>query len=240
MLAGALAHAKLGYAAERLAVGEQVRFEGRMWRISGRFVSGGSALESELWCPLSDLQQALKRQDLSLVALMLAPDSSAVDVAIFCKERVDLELQAVSEPDYYALLQKHYRPVRMLAWLVVLLVAGAGVFTGINTMYGAVIGRAQELAALQAIGFRRRAIVLSLLQEAALLAAAGSLIAALVALLFVHNMAVRFTMGAFALRIDSTTILIGCGIGLLIGVVGAIPPAIRALRLEVAESLKAL
>ena len=144
VLAGALAHAKLGYAAERLAVGQHVRFEGRTWRISGRFVSGGSALESELWCPLPDLQQALKRQDLSLVALMLAPGSSAADVAIFCKERVDLELQAVSEPDYYALLQKHYRPVRMLAWLVVLLVAGAGVFAGINTMYGAVVGRARN------------------------------------------------------------------------------------------------
>jgi ABC-type lipoprotein release transport system permease subunit len=240
VLAGALAHTKLGYAAERLAVGRNVRFEGRTWRVSGRFVSGGSALESELWCPLPDLQQALKRQDLSLVALMLAPGSSAADVAIFCKERVDLELQAVGEPEYYALLQKHYRPVRMLAWLIVLLVAGAGAFAGINTMYGAVVGRVRELAALQAMGFRRRAIVLSLIQEASLLAAAGSLIAGLVALLLVNGMAVRFTMSAFALRIDGATILVGCGIGLFIGIVGAIPPAIRALQLPVAESLKAL
>jgi ABC-type antimicrobial peptide transport system permease subunit len=240
VLAGTLAHAKLGYAAEQLAVGRQLRFEGRTWRISGRFSSGGSALESELWCPLADLQQALKRQDLSLIALMLAPGSSATDVAIFCKERVDLELQAVAEPEYYALLQKHYRPVRMLAWLVVLLVAGAGVFAGVNTMYGAVVGRIRELAALQAIGFRRRAIVLSLIQEAALLAAAGSLIAGVVALVVINGMAVRFTMGAFALRIDSTAILIGCGTGVFIGVVGAIPPAIRAMRLSVAESLKAL
>ncbi|MBM4092322.1 MAG: ABC transporter permease [Planctomycetes bacterium] len=240
VLAGALAHTKLGYAAERLAVGRNVRFEGRTWRVSGRFVSGGSALESELWCPLTDLQPALKRQDLSLVALMLAPGSSAADVTIFCKERVDLELQAVGEPAYYALLQKHYRPVRMLAWLIVLLVAGAGAFAGINTMYGAVVGRARELAALQAMGFRRRAIVLSLIQEASLLAAAGSLIAGLVALLLVNGMAVRFTMSAFPLRIDGATILVGCGIGLFIGIVGAIPPAIRAMQLPVAESLKAL
>lgn len=240
VLAGSLAHAKLGYSMEQLAVGQEVRFEGRKWRISGRFVSGGSALESEIWCPLPGLQQALKRQDLSLVALMLAPGSSAADVAIFCKERVDLELQAVGEREYYALLQKHYRPVRMLAWLVVLLVAGAGVFVGINTMYGAVVGRVRELATLQAMGFRRRAIVLSLMQEAALLAAAGSLMAGLVALFVINGMAVRFTMGAFALRIDSTAILVGCGIGLFIGIAGAIPPAIRALRLPVAESLKAL
>ena len=61
------------------------------------------------------------------------------------------------------------------------LVAGAGVFAGLNTMYGAVVGRVKELATLQALGFRRRSIALSLIQEALLLAAAGSLIAAVLA-----------------------------------------------------------
>jgi ABC-type antimicrobial peptide transport system permease subunit len=151
-----------------------------------------------------------------------------------------LELAAFAETDYYAALQKHYRPVRMLAWLVVILVAGAGVFAGANTMYGAVVGRVRELAALQAIGFRRRAILLSLVQEATLLAAAACLLAGLLATTFINGMAVRFTMGAFALRIDSTAVIVGCGIGLMIGTVGAIPPAVRAMRLSVSESLKAV
>jgi ABC-type antimicrobial peptide transport system permease subunit len=47
-------------------------------------------------------------------------------------------------------------------------------------------------------------------------------------------------MGAFTLRIDSLAILIGCGVGLLLGVVGALPPAFKALRMEVATSLKAI
>jgi hypothetical protein len=46
-------------------------------------------------------------------------------------------------------------------------------------------------------------------------------------------------MGAFSLRIDEVAVLIGCGIGLLMGVVGAIPPAIRALRMPVVDGLKA-
>src|SRR5690606_32895083 len=146
----------------------QVQFEGRRWTVSGRFTAGGSALDSELWCPLPDFQQALKRQDLSLVALLLEPGASAAEVDLFCKERVDLELQAVSETDFYASLQKHYRPVRMMAWLIVVLVAGAGVFAGLNMMYGAVAGRIREVATLQAVGYRRRAILLSLIQEGAL------------------------------------------------------------------------
>jgi putative ABC transport system permease protein len=240
VVAGRLAATKLGSSADRLAIGRTVSFEGRPWRVSGRFAAPGSALESELWCPLEDLQQAMRRQDLSIVALTLAPGASFGDVDEFCKERLDLELQTTSETEYYAALQRHYRPVRLLGWLVVLLLAGAGVFTGLNTMYGAVIGRVRELATLQTIGFGRWALALSLVQEGALLAAGGSLLAAWLALLLVNGAAVRFTMGAFTLRIDAAAVAIGCGTGLLLGVVGAVPPALRAMRLPVAEALKAV
>ena len=128
----------------------------------------------------------------------------------------------------------------MVAWLVVLLVAGAGVFAGLNTMYGAVVGRVRELAMLQTLGYSRRAIVVSIVQEGTLLAAAGSLLAAAAALLLVHGAAVRFTMGAFALRLDGGVLATGLVTGLLIGVIGSLPPAWRALRMPVVEGLKAI
>jgi ABC-type lipoprotein release transport system permease subunit len=240
VLVGRLAAAKLGYRTDDLAIGNSVTMEGRSWRISGHFAAGGSAFESELWCRLPDFQQATKRQDLSLVALLLDPGTKASQAQIFCKQRTDLELQAMAETAYYAVLTKHYGPVRMLAWLVVFLVAGAGVFAGLNLMYGAVTGRTRELATLQAIGFRRRAILLSLVQEGALLAATGSLIAAALAIVFLNNAAVRFTMGAFTLRVDAIALLVGCGTGLAVGVIGALPPALKALRANVVDSLKAV
>ncbi|MCR9117720.1 MAG: ABC transporter permease, partial [bacterium] len=217
-----------------------VTFDGRQWRVAGLFSAGGSAFESELWCPLEEMQIALKRQDLSLVAMKMSAGSSLSDVEMFCSERLDLELKAVPEAAYYASLQQHYKPVRMLGWVVVGLIAGAGVFAGLNTMYGAVVGRIKELSSLQAMGFRRRAITLSLIQEAALLAVCGSLIASVLAFAFVNGTAVRFTMGAFTLKVDSVAVMIGCGVGLLLGVVGAIPPAIKAMRLPIAEGIKAV
>jgi ABC-type lipoprotein release transport system permease subunit len=239
VMVGKLVAAKLGCDPSGLAVGESIVFENRTWKISGRFTAGGSAVESEIWCRLPDLQQSAKRQDLSMVAMLMAPDASAAEAALFCKERTDLELLSMVETDYYQALQRHYQPVRLLAWVVVLLVAGAGVFAGLNMMYGAVAGRVREIAMLQVVGYRRRAIVVSLVQEGALLAAAGSLLAGLFALTLLNGIAVRFTMGAFTLRIDSVSLLVGCAVGLLLGVVGAIPPAVKALRLPVAESLKA-
>lgn len=240
VIVGRLAAAKLGSDDASLTVGKSIEFEGRPWRISGRFAAGGAAYESEIWCRLSDFQTVTKRQDISLVAMLLSPSSSPAEVELFCKERTDLELRAMRETDYYATLQQHYKPVRLLAWLVVLLVSGAGIFAGLNMMYGAVAGRVREIATLQAIGYRRRAILFSLVQEGVLLASAGSLFSGVVALTLLNGMAVRFTMGAFTLRIDGVAILIGCGVGLLLGVVGALPPALKALRAEVAASLKAV
>ncbi len=240
VIVGRLVAAKIGSDEALLSVGKSLEFEGRQWRISGRFAAGGAAYESEIWCRLSDFQTVSKRQDISLVALLLSPGSSPAEVELFCKERTDLELRAMRETDYYATLQQHYKPVRLLAWLVVLLVSGAGVFAGLNMMYGAVAGRVREIATLQAIGYRRRAILLSLIQEGVLLASAGSLFSGVVAVTLLNGMAVRITMGAFTLRIDGVAILIGCGVGLLLGVVGALPPALKSLRAEVAASLKAV
>jgi putative ABC transport system permease protein len=240
VLVGRLAPVKLGRPAQDLAVGKTVKFEGRNWVISGVFSAGGSAFESELWCLVDDLQQAMRRQDLSLISVSLENESALRDLQEFCKERLDLEWQATPETAYYASLNRHYGPVRNVAWLIVLLVSGAGVFAGMNTMFGAVVGRVRELAMLQTLGFSRRAIALSVIQEGFLLSAAGSIAAAAVAIVLLNGVAVRFTMSAFSLRVDGVATLVGLCVGMLTGIVGSIPPAWRVLRLPVVDALKAV
>lgn len=240
VIVGQLVASKLGCSVDFLKIGNEIEFENQRWRISGIFAAGGASFESEIWCLLPDLQHALKRQDLSLVALLLKPGFDPAEVNLFCKQRTDLELQSIGETEYYASLQKHYKPMRILAWFVVLLVSGAGVFAGLNVMYGAVAGRVRELATLQAIGYRRRAILVSLMQEGMLLSATGSLIAAAIAIPAINGLAVRFTMGAFVLRIDFFALMLGSGVGLLLGILGAIPPAAKVLRGPVSQSLKAI
>lgn len=240
ILVGRLAATKLGAEDSQLAIGQLVWLEGHQWRVSGHFSAAGSVFESELWCPLLDLQTAMQRQDLSLVALRLNSPSDFKFLDLFCQERNTLEIRAIQEPQYYQSLNRDYRPVRILAWVVVLLVSGAGVFAGLNTMYAAVLGRVRELATLQTLGFMRIAIVISLVQEGLLIAMTSSLFASLIALLALRGWAIKFTMGAFQLGIDPTCILIGCATGCLLGLIGSLPPAIRVMRSSIATSLKAI
>ena len=246
VLVGRLVPAKLGLPEADVSVGGTLLIEGRPWRVSGRFAAPGTLLESEIWCPLDDLKAAMKRpNDVSVVAMRFDPKGDPVKqmgyVDYFTRNRrPDLELMGSREADYYASLQKHYGPMRALAWLLVGLVGVAGACGAVNTMYAAVAGRVREFAALQAVGFPRRAIALSLLQESVILAAVATLAATGLALVLVQGAAVRFTMGAFTLQLDRLALLVGCGAGLGLGVFGAIPPAVRAFRLPIADALKAV
>ena len=240
VMVGTLAATKLGVDDSELEVGGRLWFEGREWRVSGVFSAAGAAFESEAWCPLEELHVAMQRQDLSLVALTFGPGGDYAELQLFCSQRKDLELQSILETDYYALLQRDYGPIRWLAWLVVALVAGAGVFAGLNTMYASAMGRVGELAALQTIGFGRGALLLGLIQEGVLLSSSATLLATGIALVALRSASVQFTMGAFDLAIDGPSVLLVCGIGMLLGVLGAVPPAIRALRMPIVEGLKAV
>jgi putative ABC transport system permease protein len=240
VIIGRLAGTKIGSRGDGLAIGNEIEFEGRIWKVAGHFAAAGATYESEIWCRLEDFQLATNRQDLSLVAMLVAEESSLAEVKLFCKERTDLELVAISEEAYFASLRDFYQPVRTVAWTIVGLVAGAGVFAGLNMMYGAVAGRVREFATLRSTGFRRIAIMISLFQEGLLLTAASCLIAGSIATFLMNGLAVKFTMGAFRLEMDGITILIGCAIGFLLGVLGTLPPAIKAMRYPIAAGLKAI
>jgi putative ABC transport system permease protein len=53
-----------------------------------------------------------------------------------------------------------------------------------------------------------------------------------------HGNAVRFSMGVFELQVDALTVFIGLLSGLLLGFIGALPPAFRCLRLPIPVALR--
>lgn len=240
LLVGRLAAAKMGLGDDRLAIGKTLWFDGRVWTISGRFEAPGTVMEAEIWVPLRDLQLAAKRDNLSCVVLTLGGGGELGDVDLFTKQRLDLELVAMPESRYYEKLLTFYQPVKTIVWLTAMMIALGGLFGGLNTMYAAFAARVRELAALQTIGYSRFALVISLVQESLLASAAGALLACVLGLLILDGAAVRISMGAFGLVMDGPVIATGLSAALILGLVGALPPAYRCLRLSIAEALKSM
>lgn len=237
LLAGSLAADKLGLAAERLAVGQSLWFDGREWRVCGRMSARGTVMDAELWTALPDLMAAAKRDTLSCVVATLDTAEFA-DIDAFTKMRTDLELAALTEAEYYASLLRFYGPVRAMIWATAVLAALAGLLGGLNSMYAAFSARGREMAMLQSLGYPRRAIAFSLVQESLLAASIGLLGAAAAGWLLLDGLAVPFSMGVFQLHIGSRVLAAGAACAVATGLLGALPPAWSCLRPPIPEALK--
>ena len=247
LLVGRMVPTVVGVSRDALTIGGKVTFDKREWTIVGTFTAPGTVVEAEVWLPLTDLKAATKRVTDSCLVVTLDPYDEATgegaefaDIAAFTKTRPDLELVAMPEREYYAKLASFFGPIKVVAWVTAGLIAVGGLFGGLNTMYAAFASRIRELGTLQSIGFRRLAIVWSMIQEATLATAAGGLIACLVGVTLLDGLAVKFSMGAFGLVIDERVVGIGLACGLALGVLGALPPAIRCLRPSIPLALKAV
>src|SRR5688572_3334273 len=239
ILVGSLVATKMGVPDSRLSVGQTLVFDDRTWTIAGKFEAPGTVMEAEIWTRLSDLQIAARRDNVSCVVVTMESADGFDDVDTFARQRLDLELVAMRETDYFSNLSAFFRPIQLMVWTTAILIATGGLLGGLNTMYAAFASRVREIGSLQAIGYPRYAIVASLVQESVLATAAGALLAAAVGFVALDGLTVRFSMGVFGLVIDSSVLLLALAAGLFLGVIGALPPAYRCLRLPIAEALKA-
>lgn len=238
IVVGALAATRLGLPDDRLALGNTLRFDDRDWTIVGRFSAPNTVMNAEVWIPLTDLQIATNREATLSCVVVTLDTATFADVDLFAKTRLDLEITAIPESAYYASIAAFYAPIRVMVIVTAALIALGGILGGLNTMYAAFAARVREVGTLQALGFRRSAIVVNLAEESVFAAACGALIATLLGMLLLNGLAVRFSMGAFAITLDAPVMLVGVLAGLLVGLIGAIPPALRCLRLPIAEALK--
>jgi putative ABC transport system permease protein len=231
-----------------LELGQRLRLGGADWTVVGRFDAGGSGFDSEVWCDADLLNPAYQRPagiHQTLVARLRSPDDmEALKKRIAADPR--LRVQAELETEYYQKASQMMTTlIRVLGGLVAVVMGIGAVFAALNTMYSAVAERAREVATLRALGFGAGSVVLSFTAEALLVALAGGLLGCL-AVLPINGLTTStmnfqtFAHLAFAFRITPPLLALGVAFALLMGLVGGVPPAIRAARLPVAAALRDL
>jgi ABC-type antimicrobial peptide transport system permease subunit len=236
VIIGRLAHYVLGE--EKLKLGQQLVFEDQTFNIVGIFEAPGTVMESEVWMDRSDLMSLTQRDSLSCVIARLESEEDFKSADLFAKQRLDLELSAIRESDYYAKVSAFFGPIRAMTWLTAGLIAAGAVFGGFNMLYAAFASRIRELATLQAIGFTRTAVFISLVQESLLATLTGTLCAAFAAVWILEGQTIYFSIGTFSLQMSAGVVLTGLLTGLLLGILGSIPPAIRCLGASLPSSLR--
>ena len=214
-----------------------IEIDDRVHHVTGIIDAPGVAIDGEAWMPIADLLVLTKRQTIS-VAVISLDGADIGDLEVFAARRSDLEIAAIDEVSYYAQLAKFFRPVQVLIGVSALVVALGAMLGGLNALDAAFASRSREIAMLQVLGFSRTAVIFSLVQESLLTGATGALPALVIASLLLDGAGVRFSMGVFSLSVDATCVASGLGAGLLLGLVGSLPPAIRCLRTSIPTALK--
>ncbi len=238
VLVGRLAHTTLGVPPEAVVPGARILFEDAAFTVAGVLEAPGTVMESEVWFDRNDLMMLTQRDSLSCVVVRMESLDGFRDADLFTKQRLDLELVAMRESEYYGKLARFYGPLRGMTWLTAGLIAAGAVFGGLNTLYAAFASRIRELATLQAVGFTRPAILASLVQESLVSALTGTLLAAFVAVAVLEGFTVPFSIGTFSLALPFDVVAIGLLVGIGLGVVGALPPAYRCLKAPLPVALR--
>ncbi len=227
----------------KVNVGQSFHFGPHDYAVVGVFDAGGTGFDSEIWGDEVYIAQSRRRNSYSsvLVRPVDAAAARSIKSAITNDER--LKLMVKSERQYYSEQTTGLAGILVLVGFVTLFMIVGAVLGPMNTMFSAVASRTRELATMRALGFKRRAIVLSVVLESALVSLLGGLMGLLLAFP-VNGISTgttnfkTFSEIAFTFRVDGSIAVTGIVIALVAGVIGGVMPAISAARLPITKALR--
>lgn len=236
LIAGRVAAQRLN-----LQIGSQVSLNGQQFTIVGLLAETGSQDDQLLIAPLASAQQLLGKQGLvSLVEVAaLCHDCPVEDMVNQLRSVLPgVEVQAVQQvvkTRMHALAQ-----FEVFAWGVAVTVIIIGALLVFVTMMGSIRERTREIGVFRAIGYRRSHVLRLVLLEAGVVSAASGVLGYLAG--------VGATLGALPLFADghalwhwNPTLAAGAvAAAIVVGLIAALQPALRASRLEPSEALRAL
>ena len=231
-----------------LDLGASIRIGAGTWRIVGIFDANGSAFDSEIWADATVVNGSYQRPP-GVFQSVTTRLRSAGDFAAF-KAMLERDprarLQAVREAEYYEAQSRTVTTLITVLGGLVAIVMGLGAVLGaLNTMYSAVAERSREIAVLRALGFGGGSVVMAFVVESMWIALIGGVLGCLLALP-VNGITTgtinwqTFSHLAFAFRITPDLLGLGLIFAVLMGLVGGVPPAIRAARANVSRTLRSL
>jgi putative ABC transport system permease protein len=223
-----------------LGVGSHIALRGVDWTVVGAFEDGGGVGETEMLTDAPTELSAFARADAQSVIVELdkPSDFTRFNDALSGNP----QLSVVARP-YGAYIAGEVRGLtsvlNFVAYLVGAVMAVGALFAAVNTLYSAVDARRREIATLRAIGFGGFPVLVSVVGEAIALAVPGAVLGGLLSWVLINGRQAEVGGLAYDLAVTPGLLVFGLVAALVVAVVGATLPALRAARLPVASALRA-
>ena len=222
-----------------LSVGGTLRLGRRPFPVAGLYHSGNAFVDNGAVLPLRVVQElAMRPHEVTTIAVTASLGAQPKVVA----KRLERDFPntvAVTEPGQAVKIDTSSRLILTTGWIISLLALIVGGIAVTNTMAMSVFERVREIGILRAVGWPARRVAALIVSEAlaicVLALAAGLALGYAAAELFTSGdssgtlIEPDFTAGVFAW---------GLAFALGVGVLGAVYPTLRAVRLSPIEALR--
>jgi putative ABC transport system permease protein len=238
---GCVIGSKLVGKLEGFTTGGKVRIGHQDWPVTGILTAPSTQFESELWCDRTALMNEARRPTISVMYVTLTganvQDSFKKDVRAIAEQPLDAFPERVHFQRSSGSVDTYVEAVMIIS----LVLAIGAILACINAVYLAFLGRLREIGTLAAIGYTRRRIAWIALQESLLITTlSGAIGLGLAMLVDGRSFSMEEINLIYSARVSTNVLLIGGGVAIAIGVLGALASVLHALRLNVLASLRAL
>jgi putative ABC transport system permease protein len=179
-------------------------------------------------------------------AYLRLAEGVGADAAIETIKGPAIQLEARTEGQYWEQQSSNIKTYLTITRMLVIVMSLAAVCSIANTMFAMVAGRGREIAMLRTIGYSGRQILTGFVLEAVLLTLMGGIVGCLGCVTWLWLMgntkdmfgASTFTTLAFEIQLTPLTAFCALSSVTVVGVAGALIPAMRAANVEVISALR--
>ncbi len=222
-----------------VSVGDDLKLGDETFKIVGIFESGNSNQDMSYFMTLNNLQTLIDDEgNLTSIFVKVDPNMDAEDIGSELENKYKDNLTIITSLSDLSMAEELIDMLNGVSFgisLLAIVIGGIGI---INTMLMSVLERTREIGVLKAVGWSNKKIILMIVGESIVLTVMAAIAGTIVGVLGVELFMQLNILGGMSAIFTVETILKAFGIALIVGIIGGVYPAIKAVRLPPTEALR--
>ena len=222
-----------------IKIGDEITLGEDDYKVVGIFESGTSFQDMSVFMSLENAQNLSDNEgNLSSIFVKVDKNKDADEVAKAIENKYGDNLTVITSLADVSMAKDMVDMLNGASWgisLLAIIIGGIGI---INTMLMSVFERTREIGVLKAVGWSDKRILLMIVFESIVITVTAGIVGSIFGVLGVYALTTMNFLGGMTPVFTIQTFVQAFGIAILVGIVGGIYPAIKAIKLPPTEALR--
>lgn len=224
---------------ENITVGDSIDIGQDSYDVVGIFESGNSNQDMSVFMDLEETQELVQDEgNVTAIFTKVSPDYEVDAVADSIDEQYGDNLSTVTSLSDMAMVGDMIDMLNGASWGISLLAIIIGAVGIINTMLTSVIERTRELGVLKAVGWSSKRILGMIVGESIVITIVSGIIGSILGVIVVGVFTNFGLLGGLTPVYTLETFVEAFAIAIIVGILGGLYPAIKAVKLPPTEALR--